>query len=623
MSDPIKATTPPKGSKIRHDLSLARVDKRLREEDEPHQRPLDLGIIKRLLTYMRPYAGKRNWLIVCTIARSIQLPLIAWALGSVIKGPIASGDGRGIALGAMGFGLLVLITQVTMHFRQRLALELGESIVRDIRNQIYNHLMRHQMSYFNRTKLGRIISRLTSDVDALRGGVQNVLFVCIVQIGQMLGAASLMIYYNWRLFLVILTMAPTIYFINRHFRKRLSAASREVQESFSRVTASIVETVKGIRVTQGYVREEVNAGLFRRLIADHAGYNMGLSRQQALYIPLLDLNSQFFLASILFIGGYGALHPEWRMPVGDLITFFFLSDLFFSPISSLGHQFSQALTAMAGAERVFKVLDTPPDWTDSAEAKEMPQIMGQVDFSDVYFHYLPDKPVLQAINFSAKPGQSIAFVGHTGSGKTTIINLLSKFYIPQKGTIRIDGQDIANVTSDSLHRQMGIVLQQNFLFAGTVLENIRLGRLNATDEEVIDAVRKLDCLDVFDNMSKGIMTEVGERGTGLSVGQQQLVCFARAMLANPRILILDEATSAIDTVTEARLQKALAILLKGRTSFIVAHRLSTIRNADTVLVLDHGIIVERGNHAELLILDGTYARLYRQFAAAVTDEGVA
>lgn len=615
-----KPETEPSASSIRHELSLARVDHKAKEEVEPAQRPLEWGLIRRLFGYMRPYAARRNWLTVLTVLRSIQLPALAWALGKIIGGPVVAGDLEGTLWGTVGFCMLALFTQITMHFRQRLALELGEAVVRDLRNEIYDHLMRQQMGFFSRTKLGRIISRLTSDVDALRTGVQNVFFVSIVQIGQMLGASALMLYYNWRLFLVLLAMTPVLWGLNRYFRKKMSKAMREVQESFSRVTASIVETVKGIKVTQGYVREQVNAGLFRRLINDHAGYNMGVTRNQALFIPLLDLNSQFFIACILLIGGYGALHPELNMPIESLITFIFLSDLFFSPITSLGHQYTQALTAMAGAERVFRLLDSQPEWVDDPKATALSPIHGKVQFENVGFHYTPDKPVLQGVSFTAEPGQTIALVGHTGSGKSTIINLLSKFYIPQQGRIFIDGHDLALATSDSLHQQMGLVLQQNFLFSETVMENIRLGRLSATDEEVEDAVRKLDCLDIFSAMPNGLKTEVGERGSGLSVGQQQLVCFARAMLADPRILILDEATSAIDTMTEARLQKALSILLKGRTSFVVAHRLSTIRNASLVLVLDHGEVVEGGTHEELLLKDGTYARLYRQFAHATEGE---
>lgn len=609
MSFP-KEQPPPR---VRHDLSLARVDSKPADQ-EPDQRPLEWGLILRLFGYTRPYAVRRNWLFAIVILRSLQLPLVAWALGAVINGPISGGDARGTLLGALGFGLLALVTQITMHFRQRLALELGEEVVRDLRNAVYNRLMGLQLGYFNRTKLGRIISRITSDIEALRTGVQNVLFVAMVQVGQMVGAGALMIYYNWRLFLVILVMAPVLWGINRYFRRRIGEASRNVQESYSRVTASIAETVKGIRVTQGFVREDLNAGIFRRLVEDHAGYNMGLARNVALYIPLLHLNSQCFIASILFIGGYGALHPEWNMSVGDLIVFFFLADLFFSPIAHLGSQFTQAMSAMAGAERVFRLLDFEPEWQDPPHAVPIPTIRGVVAFDRVHFHYDPAKPVLKDVSFSAQPGQTVALVGHTGSGKTTIINLLSKFYLCQAGVVSIDGFDLKQVETPSLRRQMGVVLQQNFLFSGTVRENIRLGRLDASDDEVLEAVRRLDCLDLIESMAHGLDTVVGERGSGLSVGQQQVVCFARAMLADPRILILDEATSAIDTVTEARLQKALGLLLKGRTSFVVAHRLSTIRNADLVLVLDHGVIVERGHHLELLARDGVYASLYRQFA---------
>jgi ATP-binding cassette subfamily B protein len=274
------------------------------------------------------------------------------------------------------------------------------------------------------------------------------------------------------------------------------------------------------------------------------------------------------------------------------------------------------MTAMAGAERVFALLDTQPDWSDPPDATELPLIAGCVEFQRVTFGYEPDRPVLCDLSFVAEPGQTIALVGHTGSGKTTMINLIAKFYLPNAGSVRIDGHDLRTVSGLSLHRQMGIVLQQNFLFHSTVADNIRVGRPAASDEEVIEAVRRLDCLDLLGDLPDGFQTNVGERGVTLSSGQRQLICFARALLADPRILILDEATSSIDTQTEARLQAALAILLRGRTSFIVAHRLSTIRNADQVLVLDHGRLVEHGRHESLLAADGVYAALYRRFIQA-------
>jgi ATP-binding cassette subfamily B protein len=454
---------------------------------------------------------------------------------------------------------------------------------------------------------------MTTDIETLRTGVQNVLFVTIVGLMQMICSGICMAYYNIVLFSVILVMAPLLWIINQYFHKKISATSRELQESFSRVTASLVESVKGIRVTQGFVREDINAGIFRRLVQDHSSYNLKASRNTAIYIPLLELNSQFFIASILMIGGYGTLSPDWDMPVADLISFFFLANLFFNPISQLGLRFTDALSAMAGAERVFRLLDAEPEWTDASDAQTIDSMKGQLEFRNVTFAYEPENPVLHDINFKAEPGQTIALVGHTGCGKTSIINLISKFYLPTSGEILIDGKEIRNIKSASLRSQMGVVLQNNFIFSGTVLDNIRLGKLDATDEEVIDAVRQLNCLDLIGAMTEGIRTKVTEKGGGLSLGQQQLICFARAFLADPRILILDEATSSIDTITEARLQESMSTLLAGRTSIVVAHRLSTIRSADLILVLDHGRIVERGTHTELLSLDGTYSNLYRQF----------
>lgn len=367
---------------------------------------------------------------------------------------------------------------------------------------------------------------------------------------------------------------------------------RAVQESFSRVTATLAESVNGIRVTQGFVRHETNAELFSELVADHSRYNMAVTRDQGVFLPLLDLNSQLCYAALLLVGGYRVL-VTGGAEVADLIGFLFMAGLFFSPITVLGNQYNQALTSMAGAERVFRLLDTQPDWQDATDAVELPRIRGRVEFEHVSFGYDPKRLVLRGIHFTAEPGETVALVGHTGSGKTSITNLIAKFYQPTSGRILIDGHDIAEVTGDSLRRQIGIVLQQNFLFSGTVIDNIRLGKPDATDDEVRDAVRSLDCLDLLEALPRGLHTEVGERGTSLSLGQRQLVCFARAMLANPRILILDEATSSVDTLTEARVQAALATLLEGRTSFVVAHRLSTIRNADQVLVLSDGRIVER------------------------------
>jgi ATP-binding cassette, subfamily B, bacterial len=588
------------------------------DDGELEQRPLELKLIRRLFAYTRPYAAKRNWLFFVVSLRALQVPAMAGMLAALISGPIAGKDAHGLAIGLAAYVALAMFTNITFHFRQRLALEMGEAVVHDLRAAIYDHLQSMPMSFFHRTRLGRILSRVTSDADAVRQGVQDVLFIAIVQCGQMFGAAAIMIWYDWKLFLAMMVMVPILWHVNRYFRARLSHANRQVQESFSRVTATLAESVNGIRVTQGFVRQDINGGLFRDLMRDHARYNMGVSQVSAVFLPLLEFNSQLFTAVLLVLGGYRAFGGD--LAPATLLSFYLLSGYFFNPIPTLGNLYNQALTSMAGAERVFHLLDTKPEWQDAADAKDLPSIAGRVEFRDVTFGYEKDKPVLHGVSFSAEPGQTTAFVGHTGSGKSSIINLIAKFYLPGSGALTIDGHDIRAVTSGSLRRQMGIVLQTNFLFRGSVYDNIRVGRPSATDGEIVEAARALDCLDLLEALPNGLATVVGEKGSGISLGQRQVICFTRAMLSDPRIIILDEATSSIDAMTELRLQHALAKLLRGRTSFVVAHRLSTIRHADQVLVLDHGRIIERGRHAELLPRNGVYANLYRQFVRAGSEE---
>lgn len=574
-------------------------------------RPLDRATIARMFAYTTPYARQRNLLLVLVVVRAIQLPAIVWVIASIIGGPVARRDMEGLLAGVGGLVALLVLTAVVFSYRMRLALQLGEAVVFDMRRQIFDHVLRMPMSFFTRMPLGRLISRVTSDIDVVRIGIQDVVFVSTVQLGSMLVAAMLMLYYDWLLFLLVLLLAPLLWYVIHRFRVRLAQAHRDVQESYSRLTTVLAESVNGVRVIQGFVRQEVNNRRFADLMNLHSRNNLNAAVLSAIFVPLLEVNGQLFLSLVLVIGGYLALGGGIEIEV--LIQFLFLSNLFLNPIPVLGRQYNQALTAMAGAERVFSLLDTKPEWSESPTAGEMGQLRGRVEFRGVGLSYEPDKQVLHDIDFTVEPGQTVALVGETGSGKSSVAKLLAKLYLPTRGKILIDGQDLSEVKSSSLHAHLRIVPQDNYLFSGTVLDNVRFSRPSATEKEIEEVARRLDVLDLIEELPQGLLTEVGEKGSSLSQGQRQLVCFVRALLADPRLLILDEATSSVDAMTEARMQAAVKRLLQGRTSFVVAHRLSTIRQADLILVMDQGRVVERGSHQELLRRGGRYAALYEAF----------
>lgn len=581
--------------------------------NEATQRPLNLGLLIRLWKYTRPYATQRHWLLFLVVVRSLQLPVIIAMFGAIIDGPITQGNWSETVWLTSGFVLLVLSMVIVLHFRMRLAMQLGERVIRDLRNEIFGHLQHLSITFFDKTKVGRIIARVTADAEAIRRGVEDIVFVTMVRLGQMAGAAVFMIWADAWLFLLILVLLPGMVALVRHFRSSLSISRRLVQESFSWVTATLAESVGGIRVTQGFARQDANAAIFEQLVRDHSENHVVADCKAGLFQSLLELQQQLFYGALIISGGY--LVSQTDASVGDLVQYFFLANLFFSPIAMIGRQYNQALTTMAGAERVFELLDTQPDFSEPPIGQDavITDMEGRVEFKDVSFEYARGVPVLHNVTFRAHPGQTIAIVGKTGSGKSTLVSLISKFYLPITGEILIDQKELRQTHGPSLRQQMGIVLQDNFLFFGSVADNIRLGKPTASDQEVLDAATRLGCLDLLERLPDGLNTQVGERGANLSLGECQIICFARAMLADPKILILDEATSSVDTMTENRIQNALAFLLKGRTSFVVAHRLSTIRHADQVLVMENGQITERGTHDELLVKGRIYAHLYRQF----------
>lgn len=586
------------------------------ETDERDQAPLSFVLIRRLLGFTRPYRSRMAGLFLVVAMRAMQIPALAWAAGAIINGPVARGDAAWLAWSVAAFVAFAVFTELTFRYRIKWALEVGEAVIHDLRSAMFRHWLGLTMGYFNRQPVGRLISRLTGDAENVRVGVQNVLFVSLVQAGQMLGCAVLMALEDWRLFLLILGIAPLVWALNLLFRRRLGEAYRRQSESFSRITATMAESVGGIRVTQSFGRERLNADHFRALVEDHARYNFAAARLGGTFLPLLELNGQLFMALLVVVGGGLVLGPGEAMPLGSMIQFFFLAGLFFSPITVLGNMFNEALTAMAGAERVFSVLDTEPDWTDPPDALSPERLDGEVELREVVFSYEPGRPVLKGVSFAAGAGQCVAIVGATGSGKSTVAGLVAKFHLPDSGSVLIDGRDTRSLSSAWLHRHLGIVPQQNHLFGGSILENIRVARPGASREEVREALARLDCLETIEAIPEGLDAEVGERGSGLSLGQRQLVCFARAMVADPRILILDEATSAIDPLTEARTQRAMRLLMAGRTSFVLAHRLSTLRHADWVVVMGDGRVVEQGAPADLLGEGRAFAELWGKATAA-------
>jgi ATP-binding cassette subfamily B protein len=491
----------------------------------------------------------------------------------------------------------------------------GERVQFELRRRLFAHLQRLSMSYYDRTKLGRIISRCTSDINAMRDVNVWGLNTLLINLFMMFVAAVMLLLTDWRLFLAVAWLGPVLFVANTVYRKKAGSMAQMVREGFTRVSTNLAENITGMRVVTAFNRQQPNLGTFNNLQQTNTSNNVRAARVNGLYQPVLQLIGYTGKVVILTYGGYLIVSGRIGQDkgVGAVVAAFLYWDWFMNPITQLGVFYNQLMQAMAGAERVFNLLDQKPDVQDVENAYPLPRIEGHVKFEHVTFGYNPARPVLHDVGFEAHPGQMIALVGATGSGKSSIISLIARFYQPQQGRVLVDGHDVRFVTGDSLHRQTGLVLQVNYLFTGTVMENIRYARPGATDDDVIAAAKAVGSYDSIVRLPDGFNTQVGERGASMSLGQRQLICFTRAFLADPRIFMLDEATSAVDTETEVVIQRSLEKLLEGRTTFVVAHRLSTILKADQILVIDQGRIIERGTHRQLVELDGKYAYLYEQF----------
>ncbi len=592
----------------------------LPEEDEDAiGKAYDSRLLGRLLVHLRPYSGRTFWALVYMAISSLLSVAGPALIGRAIDDGIRAESLPQLRLWTgvfIGAALLEWITN-----RQRIALMayVGTKIVADLRSELFRHLHELPLSFHNNYSVGRLMSRLISDVGVLQDFVTWSITGLARSAFVLVGIAIALVGMNWQLALVVFAVVPLMVALTDYWRKRVRNAYRATRTRLSLINGYLNESISGIRVTQSFVREPENARHFDDLNRSYFDANVQATTLTAVFFPGVDFVGSLATALVVGVGGWLVMGDA--LTAGTLIAFVLYVDRFFEPIRELAQRYNTFQATMAGCERLFYLLDTKAEIVDRPDAATLPQIRGEVVLDDVRFHYKEDEPVLQGVSLAAAPGERIALVGETGAGKSTVIRLLARFFDVTGGAVRIDGHDIRAVTQASLRSQLGIVLQDPFLFKGTIADNIRYGKLDATNDEVAAAADAVGAHEFIERLADGYQTDVGENGVNLSGGQRQLVSFARALLADPRILILDEATSSVDTATEKIIERGVDRLMDGRTSFVIAHRLSTIVRADKIVVIDRGQIVEMGQHDELLAQRGRYYDLYTMQWAAQAQPG--
>ena len=574
--------------------------------------------VLRLFNYARPYSLQLiivSLLVVVSTLSGLAGPIL---LGIAIDKYIIPGDIQGLLRTAILMLVIYLLGGLAAMIHGVLMVGIGQRLVADIRAQLFAHIQMLSMAYHDHHRVGDLMSRVTNDTEAINQVLSNGRIQFITNIFLLGGIMVAMFLLNWQLAIGTLILLPLMVLITGQVTRRSRIAFREVQSNLGTMNAVMEENLAGIRVVQAFARASDTVAQFEGVNAANRQSGIKADIITAALGPMFITMSTVTIAATALLGGWLSLRGV--VTVGVIATFVVYIMNFFRPMRGIAMLYNHLQSAIAGAERIFEVLDADPSVSDSPDSKPLPNIHGEVEFDRVTFGYQADKPVLIDVSLSAMPGQTIALVGPTGAGKTTIINLLSRFYDVDEGAIVIDGQDIRSVKQDSIRSQLGIVLQDTFLFSGTVMENIRYGRLHASDDEVIESARLANADWFIRRLPQGYQTQVSEQGHNFSQGQRQLLSIARAILADPRILILDEATSSVDTRTEMHIQQALLRLMTGRTAFVIAHRLSTIRQADQVLVIDDGRIIERGHHESLLAQRGYYFNLYMSQYTHITDE---
>ncbi len=580
-------------------------------EDEEYVRKIpDRVLLARLFKYLLKYRHRLTIAVVTILIVALATLLPPYLLMIAIDNYITKYDSTGLAFLSVILIGIYLVNWFSDYQRTYQVAWLGQNMVNEMRKQLFSHIQDLSFSFYDRSEAGKIISRVTNDTDTLSNAFVQGVVTVISDFLTLIVIVAVMLWLNIPLTLVTLLVLPMLALLTWILQSRLRRAFRATRKKIAVVTSRLEESISGMKEIQSFTREQDTMETFRQANVADLQANVQAGRLFSLAMPAVQIIGSIGTCIVLWFGGVFAL--SGGITVGLVVAFLLYVTRFFRPIIDLTMFFNTVQSSMAAAERIFETLDTKPEIIDAENAVELTEVKGEIFFDKVTFGYNPDKPVLKEVNIHVKPGETLAIVGPTGAGKSTLVKLLSRFYEPQYGTIKVDGYDIRSVTLDSLHRQMGVVLQEPFLFSGTIIENIRYGKLDATKDEVINVAKMVGAHDFIVDFPQGYETDVGERGTRLSVGQRQLLSFARALLRDSPILILDEATSSIDPYTELKIKKGLSVLLKNRTTLAIAHRLSTVRNADNIIAVNEGRIVEEGSHRDLLKKKGMYYRLYKK-----------